>query len=157
MKTKIFNLIFAGLILCGIVLNGCSKNDSIQDLNQNPQLLTAKSNSDLTATKSILNTDLVISYARDNGTDITAQFKDFTFNFTGAPPSGPAHVWNDLLAQTGTWYYKEEGATVFEIKYPTNVFQQLEFLNRQWIIGESSSAFIRLYSNDGDEVKFTTK
>lgn len=156
MKTEILNLFFTGLVACGAAISGCSKSESIQELNQNPQLLTAKSQSGLTATESILNTDLTISYARDNGNDITAQFRELTFNFQGSPPSGNAHVWNDLLAQTGTWKFVV-GSDVFEIKYPTGIFEQLIFLNRLWKIGEISSSVLRLYTDDGDEVIFSTE
>src|SRR5688500_12939226 len=101
MKTKILNLIFAGVIICGAAISGCSKSDSVNDLNESPKTLTAKAGSgDLMAAQvSILNTDLIITYASDNGTDITAEFNEFTFHNQGTAPSGQAHVWNDLLAQ----------------------------------------------------------
>lgn len=155
MKTKILNLIFTVILVGATVISGCSKNETIQELNQSPQLLKS-TQAHTTTPKSILNTDLVISYARDNGVDITAQFKDFTFNFQGTAPAGQAHVWNDLLAQTGTWKFME-GTDVFEIKYPTEIFEQLVFLNRTWRIAESSETTFRLYSEDGDEVQFRIK
>ncbi len=157
MKTKILNLFITGLVICGAAISGCSKNESVNELNQNPQLLSAKTGSgDLNTASEILNQNFVISYARDNGADITAQFRDFTFNFQGTAPAGKAHVWNDLLAQTGTWKFME-GTDVFEIKYPTEIFEQLVFLNRVWRIGESSSSVLRLYTDDGDEVQFSTE
>lgn len=158
MKTKISNLIFAGLFASAVAITGCSKNESVNELNQNPQTLTAKSGSgDLMAAKGdITNQDLVITYARDNGVDITAEFNEFTFNMQGTPPSGQAHVWNDLLNQTGSWYYAPGGDDI-TLKYPTDIFRELEFLNRTWNIGESSSSVFRLYSGDGDEVHFTVK
>jgi hypothetical protein len=156
MKTKILNLFFTGMVICGAVISGCSKNESINELKENPQLLSAKTGGgDVMASDvSILNQDLVITYASDNGADITSQFKDFTFHNQGTPPSGQAHVWNDLLAQTGTWTL--DGEALITLNYPTGIFQQLSFLNRTWNIGESSSAVIRLYDN-GDEVHLTPK
>jgi len=155
MKTKILNLIFTGLIVSGAVISGCSKNESVQELNQNPQLLKS-TQANATATKSILNTDLVVNYASDNGVNITTQFKDFTFNFQGTAPAGQAHVWNDLLAQTGTWKFVG-GTDVFEIKYPAEIFEQLAFLNRTWRIDETNESVFRLYTMDGDEVHFRVK
>jgi hypothetical protein len=156
MKTKILNLIFAGLCISAVTITGCSKNESVNELNQNPQTLTARSG-DLTAAQGdITNRNLVITYARDNGVDITAEFSEFTFNMQGTPPSGQAHVWNDLLAQTGTWNYTP-GTDLITLKYPTEIFQELVFMNRTWHIGESSSTVFRLYSDDGDEVQLTGK
>jgi outer membrane murein-binding lipoprotein Lpp len=156
MKT-ILNILLAGLF-SGAVFTGCSKSETMNDLNENSQTIAAKQGGDINANVSILNKDLGIIYAKDGAADITDQFKDFTFNFTGAPPSGPAHVWNDLLAQTGSWGMGngEEGDH-FTISYPTNVFTQLVFLNRSWTVGESSSAVIRLIAADGDEVHFSAK
>jgi outer membrane murein-binding lipoprotein Lpp len=156
MKT-IINILLAGLF-SGAVLTGCSKSEAMSDLKENSQTIAAKQDGDINADASILNKDLGIIYAKDGAADITNQFKDFTFNFTGAPPSGPAHVWNDLLSQTGNWGIGngEEG-DYFTIGYPTDIFTQLVFLNRSWTIGESSSAVIRLIAADGDEVHFSAK
>ncbi|MBK8495238.1 MAG: hypothetical protein IPL50_09520 [Chitinophagaceae bacterium] len=107
-------------------------------------------------TASILNQDLSISYAVDNGVDITAQFKDFTFEFTGTYPTGNAHAWNDLLAQTGTWSSPTE-STDLVLWYPADIFTQLAYLNREWTIVEAGTTFYRLTAADGDEVNFTSK
>lgn len=166
MKTMI-NILLAGLF-SGAVLTACSKSAAMNDLRENPQTLAAKQSSNLNTNGSakqgveqvgevsILNQDLGIIYASDGGANITAQFSDFTFNFTGAYPAGTAHVWNDLLAQTGKWTM-EEKTNEFFIWYPTDIFTQLAFLNRTWTIGESSAAVIRLIAADGDEVHFTAK
>lgn len=150
MKT-ILSILLAGLF-SGAVLTGCSKSEAINDLNENGQTL----NGDMNTNVSILNQDLVIIYAKDGAADITNEFRDFTFKFVGSYPSGHAHVWNDLLAQQGTWIAEEEGAD-FLISYPVDIFTQLAFLNRQWTIAESSSAVIRLIAADGDEVHFSAK
>lgn len=153
MKTTIFNL-FAGLIISGAVLSSCSKSAAINDLNNNPQQLSA---GDMNPGVSILNQDLGIIYAKDGAADITNQFSDFTFNFTGSSSSGSAHVWNGLLSQTGSWSMGEEESSNFSIYFPTDIFTQLAFLNRNWEIGESSSAVVRLIAADGDEVHFSAK
>lgn len=155
MKTSIFKLLFGGLIMSAVVLSGCSKSEAINDLKENPQLLKTNAGNDQLNTKAdILNRDLVIIYAVDNGANITQEFKDFTFNFQGTPPSGQAHVWNDLLAQTGKWYMQEN---MFGMDFPTNIFRQLAFLNREWATGESDEMVIRLIAADGDEVHFSAK
>lgn len=166
MKT-IINMLLAGIV-SGAVLTSCSKSAAMNDLRENSQTLAAKQGSDLNTNGSakqgseqvgevsILNQDLGIVYASDGGANITAQFSDFTFNFTGTYPSGIAHVWNDLLAQTGKWSM-EDKTNEFVIWYPTNIFTQLAFLNRSWTIAEGSSSVIRLTAADGDEVHFAAK
>lgn len=155
MKTTIFNTLLAGILFSGMILTGCSKESTISDLNNNAKEIS-KQNDEMHAGISILNQNLAIIYAKDGSADITQQFSDLTFRFAGNYPSGQAQVWNDLLAQTGTWSSGEE-TTDFIISYPTDIFNQLAFLNRQWTIGESSSAVIRLIGADGDEVHFAGK
>jgi hypothetical protein len=157
MKTKIFNLLLAGII-SGVLFTACSKNDVTEQIaananNANNANSTAKP-SGLTA--SILNQDLKITSAIDNGTDITQQFNAFTFRFVGNYPGGQAQVWNDLLAQAGSWSSASE-STDFTISYPTDIFNQLAFLNRTWTIAQSSENFFRLIGADGDQVDMTTK
>lgn len=158
MKTTIFNLFFA-VVISGLVLTSCKKTD-LTEMKATPNAaVTANTNIDgkpSPGTASILNHNLRISYAHDNGVDITAQFKDFTFEFNGTYPSGNAHVWNDLLAQTGTWSSPTE-ATDFVLWYPTDIFTQLAFLNREWNIVEASTSFYRLRAADGDEVQFVSE
>lgn len=154
MKTTIFNLL-AGILISGTILTGCSKENTINDLNNNGQQV-AKQNEELHAGISILNQNLAIIYAKDGNADITQQFRDFTFRFVGNYPGGQAQVWNDLLAKTGTWSGRE-GSPDFTIAYPTDPFTQLAFLNRPWTMGESSSAVVRLIAADGDEVHFGSK
>lgn len=152
MKTSILNLVISGLIVSAVVFSGCSKNEATNDLNQNPQLLQSTSKDQVNAKADMLNKDLVIVYAVDNGVNINMDFKDFTFNFQGTPPSGRAHVWNDLLARTGKWSWM---GNVFWMDFPTDVFTQLAFLNREWTVGESTETLIRLTAADGDEVHFS--
>lgn len=158
MKTTIFNLFFA-VVISGLVLTSCSKTD-ITEMTPTPnEAATANTNNagkPAPTTASILNQNLKISYARDNGVDITAQFKDFTFEFNGTYPSGNAHVWNDLLAQTGRWSSPTE-STDFVLLYPTEIFNQLAFLNREWTIVAASTNFFRLMAADGDEVNFVSE
>jgi len=158
MKTTIFNLFFA-VVISGLAFTSCKKTD-LTEMTATPNAAgTANANNAVkpsTGTASILNQDLSITYARDNGVDITPEFKDFTFQFDGTYPSGNAHVWNDLLSQTGKWSSPTE-STDFVLWYPTNIFTQLAYLNREWTIVEASTSFYRLTAVDGDEVNFASK
>ncbi len=60
MKTKILNLFFTGMVICGAVISGCSKNESINELKDNPQLLSARSGetNQISSDISLLNHDL---------------------------------------------------------------------------------------------------
>jgi hypothetical protein len=153
MKTKIFNLLLAGLFISGVSLTGCSKSDAINDLNNNPQQIAAKAAGDDPADAGILNHDLKIISASDNGADITQQFHFYTFRFVGSGSAGEAQVWNDLLAQTGSWNMETKGGDI-NISYPTDIFSELAFLNRAWKVAETSPGMFTLTAADGDTVQF---
>jgi hypothetical protein len=155
MKTTIFNTLLAGLLISGMFLTGCSKENSINELNNNPQQISAKDDGDMHPYTSLLNQDLVVYYAEDDDVNITTQFQGLTFRFAGNYPAGQAQVWNDSIAQTGTWSNKQ--GTDFAINYPTDIFTQLTFFNRVWTIGSSSSSVIRLIGSDGDEVQLSPR
>ncbi len=104
------------------------------------------------AYSNILNQNLAITYASDNGVDITEDMNDWTLRFVGKEPSGEAQAWNDLLAVTGTWSMAE-GSSSINIAYNTTISQAV-FLSRQWTIGGGMrrGAEIVLIAADGDEV-----
>jgi hypothetical protein len=161
MKTSIFNLFFA-VVFFGFLHTSCSKTE-IREMTPVPNAaataatnFTADAGKPSPGTASILNQNLIIAYARDNGVDITDQFNDFTFNFEGTYPFGNAHVWNCLLAQTGTWSSPSD-VTDFVLSYPTNIFSHLAFLNQEWNIDEASTNFYRLTAANGNEVDFVTE
>ena len=157
MKTTISNL-FSAVVISGLALTSCSKSDLTEITPAPNAAATANANNagkPAPTTASILNQNLKISYARDNGVDITSQFIDITFEFNGTYPSGNAHVWNDLLAQTGKWSSPSQ-STDFVLWYPTDIFTQLVFLNREWTIVEGGTSFFRLTAADGDEVDFVS-
>jgi len=156
MKTIIFNTLVAGLLISGTILTGCSKENTVNELNNNAQTVAAKGDEEMHPVLSILNQNLEVIYAKDGSADITQQFTGLTFRFVGNYPGGQAQVWSDRLAQSGTWSGEEQTAE-FMISYPTDIFTQLAFLNRQWTIGESSSSVVRLIGADGDEVHFAGK
>ena len=152
----IFTRLLAGSMITATLLTACSKNETIDDLNNGPQQTAAAKTANASEEPAILNQDLVVNTVRDGGADITEQFDDFTFKFVGSVPSGEAQVWNDLLARTGTWSMPQ-GASSINISYPTDVFTQLSFFNRLWTIAEVSQGVIVLTAADGDEVRLVPK
>ena len=161
MKTNIFNLLFAGLFISGVALTGCSKSEAINDLNNNPQKIAINNaedpeDPDQHVGLQILNNNLGIIYALDGAVDITHQFSAYTFRFNGSEPAGQAQAWDSQALVTGSWSMQVEPGN-FAISYPTNIFSELAFLNRNWTMGESSSAVVRLIAADGDEIHFAAK
>ena len=162
MKTNILNLLFAGLFISGVALTSCSKSEAINDLNNNPQKIAvnnannAEDPGDPHVGLQLLNNNLGVIYALDGTNDVTQQFNAYTFRFSGNEPAGQAQAWNAQTMQTGSWSMEVEPGD-FGISYPTNVFPELAFLNRNWTIGESSSAVVRLIASDGDEIQFAAK
>jgi|APGre2960657404_1045060.scaffolds.fasta_scaffold51816_2 hypothetical protein len=158
MKTTIYNLLFA-VVFFGFLHTSCSKTE-ITAMTPVPNVaatdVTADAGKPSPGTASILNQHLNISYARENGVDITDQFNDFTFIFEGTYPSGNAHVWNCLLAQTGTWSSPSD-ITDFVLSYPTGIFSQLAFLNREWNIDEATTNFYKLTAANGNVVNFVSE
>jgi hypothetical protein len=165
MKTTFFTRLLAGSLISATLFTACSKNNSIDELNKGPQQTTTASAAS-TATPAvnkgvgedtyILNQDLSVAYASDNGTDITSQFYDLTFRFEGTAPSGQAEVWNDILARIGSWTMPNPSSII--ISYPTDPFRQLAFVNREWTIGgETNRGTIVLTAADGDEIHFISK
>src|SRR5436190_17653738 len=121
MKTSI-NKLLAGLFFSGVVLAACSKSDSINDLNNNPQQVKA-SNTSMIADNfgsadgtdpatGMLNRNFVITNATDGKTNMSEQFSGYTFKFTGTQPGGEAMVTTSQGTLTGTWNWRE-GSTMF--------------------------------------------
>jgi len=154
MKT-IFTKLLAGSLITATIFTACSKNNSIEELNNGPQQ-TATAGIVAIENPYILNQDLKIAYASDGATDITEQMDAFTLRFEGNYPGGIAHVWNDLLAQTGSWSMADATSPI-TMSFPTNVLTQLAFLNREWVIGNAQRGFIVLTAADGDQLHLISK
>jgi hypothetical protein len=156
MKTTFFTRLLAGSLITATFFTACSKNGTIDELNNGPQqTTTAAKGIAVIENPNILNQELVVAYASDGGADITQQFNQLTFKFAGNYPSGQAEVWNDLLARIGTWNMANESSIT--ISYPTDPFTQLAYLNREWTIGVANRGFIVFTAADGDEVHFISK
>lgn len=150
----IFTKLLAGSLITATFLTAFSKSNTTDERLNSPQQTTTKSIA--ITDQYILNQDLKIAYASDGGTDITEQMDDFTLRFVGNYPGGEAQVWNDLLAQIGSWSMADASSTI-TMSYPTNILTQLVFLNREWTIGQASRGYIVLTAADGDELYLISK
>ena len=162
MKTILFTKLLAGSLISATIFTACSKNETIDELNNGPQQTTTASataalKNDIAVIENpnILNQELKVAYARDGAADITEQMDDLTMKFVGNYPAGEAQVWNDLLAVTGSWSMSNESSIT--LSYPTTTITQLAFSNREWTIGQAQRGYIVLTAADGDEVHFISR
>jgi hypothetical protein len=146
-------MLLAGILFSGaMILNSCSKSDSLNAIANANNAAAPK------ATTGILDRDLKIAMAKDGNTDITADFNFITFNFKStSAATGYADAWNDVLAVRGTWSMNA-GYNMITMGFPTVPLSQLAFMNREWIISESSTNVTLISGNgDGDQVYLTGK
>lgn len=127
-----WGLLLALLLALGLLaLPGCKKvkEDIMQSYFEN----------------NILNSDFVVDYAVDNGTDITAQFSGWVFRLTkNTNYDGPMTAKNGTLTYTGTWQSNEDyGKLTIQINQPT-VPTHFEFLNRAWRFREKNLPVMKL-------------
>ncbi|MFZ1784752.1 MAG: hypothetical protein WAU23_06080 [Ferruginibacter sp.] len=156
MKTTFFTRLIAGSLITATIFTACNKNNSIDELNNSPQQTTTSAKGiAVIDNPNILNQELTVYYASDAAVNITEQFNSFTFKFAGNYPSGDAQVWNDLLAKIGRWNMANQSS--INLSYPTDLFTQLAFLNREWTIGVANRGFIVFTAADGDEIYFISK
>ncbi len=146
MKTSKLILV-AAIAFFGVVLfSSCKKDNNTS----NPQQ---------TAANNMFDRNLLVSMATDNGATVTADFAGLTFRFTGsASLSGTATVANDLLTVTGNWTMTA-GYDKITFSFPTNIFGQLSYMNKQWLISANSSSTVVLNAANGesDALNFSTK
>lgn len=166
MKTTIFNLLSAGLV-AGLIFTGCSKENSIDDLNNNPQALTISDNGTMKddgsgddGTKDpesgMLNRDMGIVYAVDGKDNISSQFSGYTFRYKGQQPSGEVLASDGQRDLTGTWRWRD-GTNAIVMDFP-NGTNQTDYLNRMWTMQPSTSAnMMKLTASDGDEIVMSAK
>lgn len=156
MKTTLFTKLLAGSLITATFFTACSKSETTDELNNGPQQTTTETAKGIAVIEdpNILNQELKVTYARDGATDITWKMDAFTLKFVGNYPSGEGQVWNDLLAQTGTWKMASESSIT--ISYPT-ILSQLAFFNRNWTIGNGIRGYIVFTADDGDEVHFISR
>ena len=128
----------AALSLFGFTsLNGCSKSDAT--------VITTP------GVQNILDRDLIVSYAKDDNTDITSQFNGLTFHYTGPSTanSGPASAANTLLSVTGSWTMNASHNKI-TFAFPTGIFSTLAFMNKEWLIANTASNPLVLTATNGE-------
>ena len=139
-------ILFAGILFSGtVILNSCSKS------NGNPVT---------PATQVIFDRDLLISSATDSSANVTSHFSGITFHFTGpyTALTGNATAANTLVAVSGSW---STNATYNKITFtfPTTIFSDLAYLNKQWLIADPSANPLVLTATNGetDVLQFSIK
>lgn len=155
-------LLFNLLLFTGLLISGCSKKDDIK-------LISSATNTGnvvptkFTNTLPLINHELKVSYAMDDGTNITASFNDLTFFFSLEGTNtvdGTANVWNDLFNVRGKWEFRPiQNANTQYILFilPTQVHNQLAFMNREWQINSVGSEMILISVNGAPaELRYTT-
>lgn len=162
MKTKIYNLLFAGL-LSGFILSGCSKTNTVNELNNNPQHLennneSAADDGTIKVGPYMLNRDLGIVYATDGKMNVTDQFSRYTFRLKGAQPTGELLVSNGQHDHMGTWNWRG-GSDVLVMDFHDNTSDQLNYLHyRPWTVQPGSSTnSMKLAAPDGDQIVMEPK
>ena len=155
MKTSIFTRLFAGALIITATLTAFSTKTSNNTTAQpvfNAATRAAKTGAPVIYSQ-LLNQNLSVTYAVQNGVDITEDMNDWTFRFNGNYPGGEAQGWNDILAVTGSWSMAE-GSDIISIMFPSRLSQPA-FMSRTWTIGNAGKgAEIVLTAADGDEVHF---
>jgi len=158
MKQIIYKtMLVAGLSLMGaIALTSCNKKDDNLDT-----AIALKQASQNDFATNVANHDLTVAMAKDDGTDITANFAGYTFKIVDSAAtatSGVVTVANDLLSVTGTWFVDESFSKI-TFQFPTAVIPKLIFFNKEWGFKGTSSATINLQPTDGedDAVQFVRK
>jgi hypothetical protein len=142
MKKTMYKLILlAGITFCGaVLLSSCSKDD-------NTNTSTASKDYFVNNMQSL---DLKVSFASDNGTDITSKFSGYTFRFADTIAlAGKATASNDLLTVSGTWSIDGDYNKIAFV-FPTAVIADLAFMNKQWQFTNRDSATVKLMASNGE-------
>ena len=140
MKKSYFKIIVTAALFCGftLVLNGCSKS------NDTPVNTS-------TAVKVIYDHDLLVKSATDNGVDITSKYNGLTFHYTGpyTQLNGAASASNNLFNINGTWTLTANYDKI-TFAFPTNVITDLDYMNKQWLIGTYTATTVILSAANGE-------
>lgn len=151
MKTSIFTRLFAGaLIITGTLTAFTAKttvnNTTTPVLNAAGKLITSRP---ITYSE-LLNQNLHVTYAVQNGVDITEDMNDWTFRFNGDYPGGDAQGWNNILSVTGNWSMAEGSGTI-SIMFNSRLSQPA-FMSKTWTIGYEGKGAEIVLTSGGDEV-----
>lgn len=146
-------ILLSGISFSGaVLLNSCSKKDDTATISTPFQM--AKHNFET----NILDRDLVVPFAQDDGTNITIKFAGLTFHFTGnGTLTGSATAANDLLSVNGTWSMTAAYDKI-TFAFPTNLFPDLAFMNKEWLITSNNFPIVLTAANgENDQLNFSPK
>lgn len=151
MKNTIYKLVAAASIVfcCIIIISGCKKDNDNAD----------NSSSQVYFSSNVINTDLLLTLAKDNNTEVTSKFAGYTFRLTDtASLAGTITVWNDLLSVKGTWSI-DANYDKISFALPTNIIPDLALLNKEWQFSSRQTTSIKLVAANGeaDELDFSKK
>ena len=147
-------VLFTGISFFGaMMLNSCSKSNDTTSPSPAPTPIVNPN-----GVNNLMNRDLVVPYAKDDGADITAKFAGLTFHFTSnGSLTGSATAANNLLAVNGTWTMTAAHDKI-TFAFPTNLFPDLAFMNKEWIIGSNASTAVLIPANgENDLLDFSPK
>jgi hypothetical protein len=152
MKTLITRIFFAsGLLFCtNFFFAGCSKS--------NDTTITSSSNHDYFV-NNVLARDLTVTLAKDDNTDITADFVSYTFHLNDSTGTyGSITAANIQKTVIGTWT-SDVAYEKLTFNFAGTSVPALLFMNKQWNIASRGSATIGLTAANGesDILQFTKK
>ncbi len=89
--------------------------------------------------QNILNSDFIVSYAKDNGVDITAEYDGYVFRLLkNTYYDGPMKATKNGVEYTGTWTSDADyGKLIIAITQP-NTPSSFVFINRSWRFTEKA-------------------
>jgi hypothetical protein len=80
----------------------------------------------------VLNKDIIVQFASDNGTEITAQYNGYIFKmFKNTYYDGPMTATSGTSVFTGTWSSNSDYSKLV-ITLPATTVAAFNFLNREW-------------------------
>ena len=148
MKTSITKFVLvAGISVSAITtLNSCSKSETA--------IVTASSTGNQSYIEStLLNRDLTIPTAIDDGVNVTGEFSGYTFQLTGST-SGTARAIKDTTI-IGNWSLNSSRDKItFDFPPTLNNQQPLAFLNKEWNITSGSNPVKLTAANGQNDVLY---
>jgi hypothetical protein len=150
MKTFIYKLVLAaGLAFPAIMLlNGCSKSEVHSTIASNENYLE----------NTMLNRDLFVSGATDDGVNITDNFTGYTFRLESTiygASSGLAYANNITNSIQGTWAVSG-GKDKIVFDFPSTLVANLAYMNKEWVITKGSNPIKLNAANGENDVLYFT-
>ncbi|MBS1512169.1 MAG: hypothetical protein JST86_15075 [Bacteroidetes bacterium] len=139
MLKRLLNIpILVAIFLSAVAYSGCSKNSG-----------TASSTAHDFFTANLLNRDLAVVMAKDDTTDISADYVGYTFHLTDTSAVGGSIGAANLVRTIfGTWGTDAAYLNI-TFAFPSGSNSSLTFMNRQWQISTSNSTNITLTTTVG--------